>query len=92
MDLLPLHVTKRLLDLGILARTWQSSLILGEKGRYIKKSMMNELDEYSISKIDVPLIRHGKRQRVDTLINEEARLLANNLRDEKRNLIPRARS
>lgn len=34
-DLLPNRVTKRLLDLGILVRTWQNALILGEKGRYI---------------------------------------------------------
>jgi len=34
-NLLSLRVTKRLLDLGILARTWQSTIILGKKGRYI---------------------------------------------------------
>ncbi|GAJ11864.1 unnamed protein product, partial [marine sediment metagenome] len=33
--LLTPRVTKRFLDLGILARTWQNTLILGEKGRYI---------------------------------------------------------
>jgi len=33
-DLLSLRVTKRLLDLGILVRTWRNSLILWEKGRY----------------------------------------------------------
>ena len=34
-DLLSLRVTKRLLDLGILVRTWQNKLILGDKGKYI---------------------------------------------------------
>lgn len=34
-DLLSLRVTKRLLNLGILVRTWQNTLILGEKGKYI---------------------------------------------------------
>ena len=34
-DLLPNRVTKKLLELGILVRTWQNTLILGEKGRYI---------------------------------------------------------
>lgn len=29
------RVTKRFLDIGILARSWQNTLILGEKGRYI---------------------------------------------------------
>lgn len=34
-DLLSLRVIKRLLGLGILVRSWQNELILGEKGRYI---------------------------------------------------------
>lgn len=34
-DLLSIRVTKRFLDLGILVRSWQNKLILGEKGRYI---------------------------------------------------------
>ena len=34
-DLLSLRVIKRLLDLGVLVRSWQSKLILGEKGRHI---------------------------------------------------------
>jgi len=34
-DLLSPRVTKRFLDLGILARTFQNMLILGEKGKYI---------------------------------------------------------
>jgi hypothetical protein len=34
------------------------------------------------SKIEVPLIRYGKRQRIETLINEEALLLAKYLRNE----------
>ena len=34
-DLLPNRVTKKLLELGILVRTWQNTLILGKKGRYI---------------------------------------------------------
>ena len=33
--LLSLRVTRRLLDLGILVRSWQNALIIGEKGRYI---------------------------------------------------------
>ncbi|MBA7626126.1 hypothetical protein ES703_33568 [subsurface metagenome] len=33
--LLSVRVTRRLLDLDILARGWQNTLILGEKGRYI---------------------------------------------------------
>ncbi|MFC1804036.1 hypothetical protein ACFL0D_08770 [Thermoproteota archaeon] len=51
--------------------------------------MMKELQEYLDSKIEVPLIRHGKRQRIETLINEEALLFAKYLRDEVKNWIPR---
>jgi hypothetical protein len=46
--------------------------------------MMNELGEHFEFKVDIPLIRHGKRQRIETLINEEALLLAKYLRGEKK--------
>jgi hypothetical protein len=39
--------------------------------------------------IEIPLIRHGKRQRLETLINEEALLLAKYFRDEIDYWIPR---
>ena len=45
------------------------------------KDMMRELNGYFDTKIEVPLIRYGKRQRIETLINEEALLLAKHLRD-----------
>jgi hypothetical protein len=44
--------------------------------------MTIELDKLFESKVEAPLIRHGKRQRVETLINEEALLLAKYLRNE----------
>ena len=53
------------------------------------KRMMRELQEYFESKIDIPLIRHGKRQKIETLINEEAMLLAKFLRDEQKTWISR---
>jgi len=37
-DLLTPRVTRRLLDLGILVRTWQNALILGEKGKILKET------------------------------------------------------
>lgn len=43
---------------------------------------MKRLQGYFDNKIGVPLIRHGKRQRVETLINEEALLLAKYIRGE----------
>ncbi len=64
-----------------------------DKREYLKdaetRRMMEELNDYFESKIDIPLIRHGKRQMIDTLINEETLLLANYLRDEKELWIPR---
>lgn len=53
------------------------------------RRMMKELDEYFISKVEITLIRHGKRQRIETLINEEALRLAKYLRDEIANWTPR---
>ena len=53
------------------------------------KRMMMELDGYFDSKIEIPLIRHGNKQRLETLINEEALLLAKYLRDEITSWTPR---
>ena len=39
--------------------------------------------------VEVPRVRHGNRQTVDTLISEEALLLAKYLRDEKKEWAPR---
>jgi hypothetical protein len=39
--------------------------------------------------IDIPRIRHGSKQTLDTLINEEAYLLAVYLRNERRDWNPR---
>jgi len=47
--------------------------------------MMLELGTYFKSKVEIPLIRHGKKQKVETLINEEALLLGKYLRDENTN-------
>jgi len=54
------------------------------------RRMMKELQEYFESKVDITLIRHGKRQRIETLISEEALLLAKFLRDERETWIPRS--
>lgn len=53
------------------------------------RCMMKELNEYFESKVNVPFIRHGRNQTVETLINEEALLLAKYLRDELKTWIPR---
>lgn len=53
------------------------------------RRMMRALEGYFESRVEIPLIRHGKKQKLETLINEEALLLAKHLRDENLNWIPR---
>ena len=51
--------------------------------------MMRELNDYFDTKIELPRIRSGKRQRIETLINEEALLLAKYIRGETAIWFPR---
>jgi hypothetical protein len=51
--------------------------------------MKKEFERYFESRVDIPLIRHGKRQRIGTLINEEVLLIAKYLRGERKTWIPR---
>jgi hypothetical protein len=53
------------------------------------RHMMKELEEYYESKVENPLLRHGKKQKIETLINEEALLLAKYLRNKSNTWIPR---
>ena len=46
------------------------------------REMIRELQDYFDTKVELPLIRHGKRQRIENLINEEALLLAKYVRKE----------
>jgi hypothetical protein len=68
---------------------------LKQKGRqeYLNdaktKEMMRELNDYFTTKIEIPLIRYGKRQRIETLINEETLLLAKYIRNEENDWNPR---
>lgn len=63
------------------------------KRQYLNEKMTNEfikrLNVYFESKVEIPRIRVGKRQEIETLINEEALLLAKYLRDERKSWIPR---
>jgi hypothetical protein len=60
---------------------------------YLNNSATNDLTRklygYFGSTVEVERIRHGKRQTVETLINEEALLLAQYLRDEQKEWCPR---
>jgi len=50
---------------------------------------MRKLNGYFESKVEIPRIKHGDRQTIETLINEEALLFAKYLRNEQRIWIPR---
>lgn len=54
------------------------------------RDMMRQLNQYFESKVEIPRINVGKRQTIETLINEEALLLAQYLRNEKKTWIPRS--
>ncbi len=55
----------------------------------LAKDMMKRLNSFFESTIAIPRVRHGNRQTVETLINEEALLLAEYLRNERSIWIPR---
>ena len=54
-----------------------------------KKEPMKQLYKYFEFEVEVPRIRIGKKQTIETLINEEAFLLAKFLRDERKMWSPR---
>jgi hypothetical protein len=49
----------------------------------LTRKLANGLNEYLLSKVEVPRIRMGNTQEVETLINEEAYVLAMYLRNER---------
>jgi len=51
--------------------------------------LMRQLDKFFESDIAVPRMQIGKQQTIETLINEEALLLAKYLRNEGENWSPR---
>jgi len=51
--------------------------------------LMRKLNLYFEGKVEIPRIKHGKKQTLETLINEEALLFAKYLRDEGETRIPR---
>jgi CRISPR-associated protein Cas1 len=53
------------------------------------KELMQSLNRLFETKVEIPRIRHGNKQTVETLINEEAYLLAKYLRGERNTWIPR---
>jgi CRISPR-associated protein Cas1 len=59
---------------------------------YLNNSRTNDLTSklsYFESMVEIPRMKHGKRQTVETLINEEVFLFARYVRDEHETWIPR---
>jgi CRISPR-associated protein Cas1 len=54
--------------------------------------LIKSLNEYFQTKVEIPRIRMGKKQEIETLMNEEASLFAMYLRDERSSWIPRISS
>jgi CRISPR/Cas system-associated endonuclease Cas1 len=63
------------------------------KREYLNDSLthglIKSLNEYFHMKVEIPRIRVGKKQEIETLISEEALLLAMFLRGERKDWIPR---
>ena len=63
------------------------------KREYLNRSATRELeqslDELFEKLVEVPRIRHGRRQTLETLINEEVLLFAKYLRNERKAWTPR---
>ena len=55
------------------------------------RELMRALGQYFESTAEIPRIRVGKRQTIETLINEEALLPAQFLRNERSSWTPRTR-
>jgi hypothetical protein len=53
---------------------------------------MKQLNKYFESKVEVPRMRVGKRQTIETLITEEALFFAKYLREERPMWMPRIMS
>jgi hypothetical protein len=56
---------------------------------YETDSLAEGLNSLFNRQVEIPRIRHGKRQTLDTLISEEALLLAKFLRNERKDWTPR---
>jgi len=56
---------------------------------YEADSLADGLNGLFNREVEIPRIRYGSKQTLDTLINEEALLLAKYLRNEKRDWLPR---
>jgi len=56
------------------------------------RDLLKTLDQYFQSKVRIPRIRMGEKQELETLISEEALLLAKYPRNERQTWVPRTAS
>ena len=84
---------KKLQKKDFTMKTEEFSATKKGKREYLNDSLthnlMKSLNEFFKTKVEVPRIRMGKSQEIETLINEEALLFAQYLRDEEQTWIPR---
>jgi CRISPR-associated protein Cas1 len=76
----------------ILKTQWYSTNRLGKRevlNHEKTKELTEKLNQFLEKKIQIPRIRHGSKQQIETLINEEALLLAKYLRNEIETWKPR---
>jgi CRISPR-associated protein Cas1 len=69
----------------ILKTEWFSTNRLGKRqvlNREKTKELTQRLNDYFEKKVEIPRIKHGNKQTIETLINEEAMLLGKYLRSE----------
>jgi hypothetical protein len=57
--------------------------------KYEADTLADDLSGLFNRKVEIPRIKHGKKQTLDTLISEEALLLAKFLRNERKEWNPR---
>jgi len=55
----------------------------------LTRSLVKGLNDYFETKVEIPKIRLGKQQKIETLVNEEAYLFAMYLRNEESSWISR---
>jgi hypothetical protein len=62
-----------------------------KRARYEAKTreLTGQLNRYFESQVNIPRIKRGKKQEIETLINEEALLFAEFLRNETKSWRPR---
>ena len=76
----------------ILKTEWFSTNRLGKRQVLNKektKELTKRLNDYFERKVEIPRIKHGSKQTIETLINEEAMLLGKYIRNELPNWKPR---